>query len=328
MTDSSLATTSISLLTRGKEGKPSSYAAVLKNVPSSVSISTRKKLDIFSCDVHPAPLCSKKKHENKPDSLKKKPDSLVQIEPKAAAATAVPKRKKSAVQSYALNRSACKILGDQPNKKRKKMIMEVLGMDVLSVNFSQASMDDANVLSFPSATSSFMKEVVKTAKVLIKKQDIRIKELEIKELGKLDDNESIAEMESNNNDVLQQAKNKEKLRKRREESAMVRWKGRNIFLGSNLHKKQIIEKKKSAMVWINEWKSMQPIPTREWVILELERLGIRKLLNDNTASLSDELKARKEVAEVSILNCLLFLFVHLFLTHPHYLFRPKKHIRL
>ena len=73
---------------------------------------------------------------------------------------------------------------------------------------------------------------------------------------------------------------------------------------------------------------MQPNPTREWVILELERLGIRKLLNDNTASLSDELKARKEVAEVNILNCLLFLFEHLFLTHPHYLFRPKKHIRL
>ena len=222
MTDSSLATTSsISLLTRGKEGKHSSYAAAV-NVPSSVSISERKKLDIFSSDVHPAPLCSKKKHEKKPDSLKKKPDSLVQlkeIEPKAAAATAVPKRKKSAVQSYSLNRSACKILGDQPDKKRKKMIMDVLekkpdslkkkpdslvqlkeiepkaaavtavpkrkkmimdvlGMDVLSVNFSQASMDDANVLSFPSATSSIMKEAIKAAKVVIKKQDIRIKELE------------------------------------------------------------------------------------------------------------------------------------------------------
>jgi len=194
MTDSSLATTtSLSLLTRGKEGKPSSYAAVLKNVPSSVSVSTRKKLDIFSSDVHPAPLRSKKKHEKNPDSLKKKPDSLVQIEPKAvgggvggggggvggsggdrfypkaaggggvgggvggdrfypsnhaelsgnngnngnnnglrlegmsqlsyrdaSAASDVPKRKKSAVQSYALNRSACKILGDQPKKKRKK----------------------------------------------------------------------------------------------------------------------------------------------------------------------------------------------------------------
>ena len=107
----------------------------------------------------------------------------------------MPKRKKSAVQSYSLNRSACKILGDQPDKKRKKMIMNVLGMDVLSVNFSQASMDDANVLSFPSATSSFMKEAIKAAKVVIKKQDVRIKELE-----KLDDNESIAEMESNNDD--------------------------------------------------------------------------------------------------------------------------------
>ena len=243
------------------------------------------------------------------------------------------------------------------------MIMEVLGMDVLNVNFSQASMDDAHVLSFPSATSSFMKDVVKTAKVLIKKQDIRIKELE-----KLDVNESIAGGLGNKGaptflaphpkpkeegggggggggigDVLQQAKNnvlqlakaknnekirKEKNRKRRETSANVRWYGKDIHLGSNLNEKQVIEKKKSAMVCLNEWKSIQPIPTREWVILELERLGIRKLLNDNTASLSDELKARKEVAEVNILNCLLFLFEHLFLTHPHYLFRPKKHIRL
>jgi hypothetical protein len=59
-----------------------------------------RKFDIFSSDVHPAPLRSKKKHEKNPDSLKKKPDSLVQlkeIEPKAAAATAVPKRKKSDV---------------------------------------------------------------------------------------------------------------------------------------------------------------------------------------------------------------------------------------
>jgi hypothetical protein len=58
-------------------------------------------------------------------------------------------------------------------------------------------MDDANVLSFPSATSSFMKEAIKAAKVVIKKQDIRIRELE-----KLDDNESIAEMESNNDDEM------------------------------------------------------------------------------------------------------------------------------
>ena len=125
MTDSSLATTtSLSLLTRGKEGKPSSYAAVLKNVPSSVSVSTRKKLDIFSSDVHPAPLRSKKKHEKNPDSLKKKPDSLEGMSQlsyrDASAASAVSKRKKSAMQSYALNRSACKILGDQPKKKRKK----------------------------------------------------------------------------------------------------------------------------------------------------------------------------------------------------------------
>jgi hypothetical protein len=66
MTDSSL-TTSITLLTCGKEGNPSSNAAAVKKVPSSVSISERKKLDIFSSDVHPAPL------------RKKKPDSLVQL---------------------------------------------------------------------------------------------------------------------------------------------------------------------------------------------------------------------------------------------------------
>jgi hypothetical protein len=121
MTDSSLTATSISLLTRGKEGNPSSYAAAVKKVPSSVSISERKKLDIFSSDVHPGPLHSKKK-----------PDSLVQLkekEPESAAAVAVPKRKEPssrAVQSYLLDRSACKILGGQPNKKRSKKIMDVL----------------------------------------------------------------------------------------------------------------------------------------------------------------------------------------------------------
>jgi len=47
---------------------------------------------------------------------------------------------------------------------------------------------------------------------------------------------------------------------------------------------------------------MQPNPTMEWVILELERLGICKLIG-HSASLSDELKARKEVAEVIILDC-------------------------
>ena len=71
-------------------------------------------------------------------------------------------------------------------------------------------------------------------------------------------------------------------------------------------KKQAIEMKESAMVLINEWRSMQPKPTREWVILELERLGVRKLLNGHSASLFDELKARKEVAKVSILYCFLF----------------------
>jgi hypothetical protein len=170
MTDSSLAT-SISLLTRGKEGNPSSYAAAIKKVPSSVSISERKKLDIFSSDVHPAPL------------RKKKPDSLVQLEekePKAAAA-AVPKRKEPSsrvVQSYSLDRSACKILGDQPDKKRSKKIMDVLGMDALGVHFLQASMDDPNVLSFPSVTPSIMEEAIKTAKVVIKKKDLRIQDLE------------------------------------------------------------------------------------------------------------------------------------------------------
>ena len=173
MTDSFLAATSISLLTRGKEGNPSSYAAAVKKVPSSVSISKRKKLDIFSSDVHPAPLRSKKK-----------PDSLVQLkekEPKSAAAVAVPKRKgpsSCAVQSYSPDRSACKILGGQPDKKRSKKIMDVLGMDALGVNFSQASMDDPNVLSFPSVTPSIIKEAIKTAKVVIKKKDLRIKELE------------------------------------------------------------------------------------------------------------------------------------------------------
>ena len=51
---------------------------------------------------------------------------------------------------------------------------------------------------------------------------------------------------------------------------------------------------------------MQPNPTREWVILELERLGVHKLIG-HSASLSDELKVRKEVAEVSISDCLFFL---------------------
>ena len=64
--------------------------------------------------------------------------------------------------------------------------------------------------------------------------------------------------------------------------------------------------KKRAMVLMKEWRSTQPNPTLEWVILELERMGIRKL-NGHSASLSDELKARKEVAEVSILDCLFFL---------------------
>jgi hypothetical protein len=99
---------------------------------------------------------------------------------------------------------------------------------------------------------------------------------------------------------------KEYIRRQRENSSCVYWKSKRIRLGSNLHKKQAIEMKESAMVLINEWRSMQPKPTRKWVILELERMGVRKLLNGHSASLSDELKARKEVAEVSILDCLLF----------------------
>ena len=117
---------------------------------------------------------------------KKKHGSLVQqkeMEPKAAAAAAMPKRKNPpshAVQSYSLNRSACKILGYQPDKKRSKKIMDVLGMDALGANFSQTTIDDPNVLYCPSAsvTPSIIKEALKTAKVVIKKQDIRIKELE------------------------------------------------------------------------------------------------------------------------------------------------------
>jgi len=61
---------------------------------------------------------------------------------------------------------------------RLNKIMDVLGMDALGVNFSQASMDDPNVLSFPSITPSIMKEAIKTAKVVIKKNDLRIQELE------------------------------------------------------------------------------------------------------------------------------------------------------
>jgi hypothetical protein len=105
---------------------------------------------------------------------------LKEKEPKAASA-AVPKRKEPSscvVQSYSLDRSACKILGAQPDKKRSKEIMDVLGMDALGVNFSQASMDDPNVLSFLSVTPSIMKEVIKTAKAVMKKKDLRIQELE------------------------------------------------------------------------------------------------------------------------------------------------------
>ena len=50
--------------------------------------------------------------------------------------------------------------------------------ELLGVIFSQASMDDPNVLSFPSVTPSIMKEAIKTAKVVIKKKDLRIQELE------------------------------------------------------------------------------------------------------------------------------------------------------
>jgi hypothetical protein len=70
--------------------------------------------------------------------------------------------------------------------------------------------------------------------------------------------------------------------------------------------KQAIELKERAQALTKEWKSMQPKLTRKWVILELERLGVRKLLNGHFASHSDEINASKEVAEVSIFYCLLF----------------------
>ena len=84
------------------------------------------------------------------------------------------------------------------------------------------------------------------------------------------------------------------------------WKSKKIHLCANIPKKQAIEMKERAMVLMKEWRSMQPNPTLEWMILELERLGVRKL-NGHSTSLSDELIARKEVAEVSILDCLFFL---------------------
>jgi len=98
---------------------------------------------------------------------------------------------------------------------------------------------------------------------------------------------------------------KEKLRRHKECSPCVWWKKKCIHLCANILKKQAIEMKERAMVLMKEWRSMQPNPTLEWMILELERLGVRKL-NGHSASLSDELKARKEVAEVSILDCFFF----------------------
>jgi hypothetical protein len=236
MSDSSLATTSsVSLLTRGKEGgKPSSYAAVAKKVPSSVSTSERKKLDLFSSDAHPPPLRKKKPHSLILVQQKKK-------EPEAATAAALTKRKEPsrAVKSYSLDRSAYKILGDQPKKKRMKTIMNVLGMDALGLNFSQASLDDPNVLSCPSDTPSFMKETIKTAKVVIKKQDLRIKELEGQNHTKKDK-------------YVPPPKDKEKLSKRGGSSATVKWKNKNIFLCSNLQNKNASEMRESARVLVNE----------------------------------------------------------------------------
>ncbi len=94
---------------------------------------------------------------------------------------------------------------------------------------------------------------------------------------------------------------KEHLRRLQENSASVSWKSRSILLGTSIPKTQAIEMKERAQALTKEWRSMQPNPTKEWVILELERLGVRKL-HGNSTSLSDELKARKEVAEVSIFN--------------------------
>jgi len=89
----------------------------------------------------------------------------------------------------------------------------------------------------------------------------------------------------------------------------VSWKSKKIHLCANIPKKQAIEMKEGAIVLMKEWRSMQPNPTLEWVILELEQMGFRKW-NGHSASLSDELKSRKEVAEVSILDCLFFLNIH------------------
>jgi hypothetical protein len=100
--------------------------------------------------------------------------------------------------------------------------------------------------------------------------------------------------DDNNNDnrdgrlrALKAKLHKEKGRRRRENSPHVYWKSKTIHLGANIPKKQAIEMKESTMVLIKEWRSMQPNPTMEWVILELERLGICKLIG-HSASLSDE----------------------------------------
>jgi hypothetical protein len=85
----------------------------------------------------------------------------------------------------------------------------------------------------------------------------------------------------------------------------VLWGSQSILLGTNFPKTQAIEMRERAKALCKTWRTMQPNPTKEWVTLELERLGVRKV-HDYSTLLSDDLKARKEVAEVSILNCLLF----------------------
>ena len=117
-----------------------------------------------------------------------------------------------------------------------------------------------------------------------------------------DDNDDDDDDRDDRLSALKAKIHKEKLCRRRENSASVLWKGRSILLGSSIPKTQAIEMKEHAKAQTKEWRSMQPNPTKEWVILELERLNICKLHGNSTSLISDELKARKEVAEVSIFN--------------------------
>ena len=113
--------------------------------------------------------------------------------------------------------------------------------------------------------------------------------------------------------VLRAKLHKDKVHRHRENSPRVWWRNQNINLGTNFPKTQAIEMRERAKALTKEWRSMQPIPTKEWVILELERLGVRKMQGYSAASLSDELKVRKEDAEVSI--NFVFVFVCTFVRH-------------